>query len=156
MNTYAASVIVTAALTSLALALSYKEGSESNTAVRAAMTVMLLYVTVIPLFGVIKNFDADELFSLPTASESEYTSAIGEVAEDAFCSGIVLFVADEFSLEKDDISVMVTGFNKDEMTAEKISVTLRGRAAASADFRAVREKIEKNGLGKCEVKIEIG
>jgi sugar/nucleoside kinase (ribokinase family) len=43
----------------------------------------------------------------------------------------------------------------ENMNAEKIKITLSGRAVF-ADYRRIEEYIEKNGLGECEVNVSFG
>ncbi len=154
MREYAVTLVVTSALVSLALAITYREEERSSGAVRSALAVLLLYVTLCPLFGAVRNFDIeDDIFEVEEYDFEDRFSLSG-VTEEAFCKGIRLFLADKMSLSAEEITVSAEGFDATAMRARKIKVTLFGKAAL-ADYRAVRETVEKNGFGECEVKSEV-
>lgn len=153
MKEYAVSLIAVAALISLSLAAFYKDGKWGAT-VRCAFAVLLLYATVCPLLsGEAGGFDIRDLKFDAGEYDFSDVSAVDGTSEVAFCNGIRLFLVQEFSLNADDVAVSAEGFDKAEMRAEKVTVRLSG-GAVYCDFRAIREKIEKNGMGSCEVKIE--
>ncbi len=149
MSGYLTGVIITAALISLALAAAYKETADK--AVRTALMIFLVYVTVMPLVGAAKDFDLGDFKT--EISETEDESGMKRESERAFANGIALFLAEEFSLNTKDIRVTLSGFDYRTMRAEGITVNLSGEAVFS-DFKAIKERIEKNGLGECDVKIE--
>ncbi len=153
MNEYLISLISVSALISLSSAVLYREEKEGR-AVKCAFAVLLLYILIMPLLGALKSFDPEVLKFDTGAHYPAEESGIEASAEEGFVQGIRLFLADEFSLEQNDIEVKVTGFDFSTVKAEKITIILKG-SAAYADFRAVREKIEKNGFGSCEVEIAI-
>ncbi len=69
-----------------------------------------------------------------------------------FNGGVADAVAQRFSLRTEDISVSSIGFSKENMRAEKITITLFGRAAL-ADGASVEKYAESLDLGDVEVKI---
>ncbi len=152
MTEYFTALISVSALISIAAALSYKDMGESR-ALRAAFAVILLYVTVMPLLGALSNFDADDFKFGTEDYDFGGENAAGELTREAFERGVRLYICQEFSLDGDDVSVTVSGFDPIAVRAEKISVRLSGRAAF-ADFRAIKARLSKNGFDNCEVLIE--
>ena len=149
MSAYFTSLVCISLVISCATALSYKDGG----AERFAYSVILLFASLTPLVGAIGKMDVGKIFSEPPApvvleSRAEVTT------EEAFVKGIRAFVADEFDVDMHDVIVETVGFDISEMRAELIRIRLFGEARG-ADYRAIRERIEKNGFGRCEVKIEI-
>ncbi len=152
MTGYFISLISVSALISLAIALSYKPEGDGG-ALRGAFAVILLYVTLIPLFSAFSDFDIEKIKFEQEKYNFEDKNYIDETAEDAFARGIRIYISEEFSLEDEDINVELFAFDAQKMKAEKIVVTLSG-PAAHADFRAIREKLRRGGFENCEVKIE--
>ena len=75
-------------------------------------------------------------------------------AENAFCRGIAAAVAEKFDLDEASVFVECMGFSFAEMRAELIRVELCG-SAALADRIGIKNYIEKQQLGECEVVIFI-
>lgn len=149
MSAYLGSLIGVSIAVSVALALSYRGG----TAEKTAYAIILLYAAVMPVGDLIKNVDLGGL-SFDAPSFSQLQSGVSETAEEAFEKGIRAYLADEFSLNMDEVDVLAEDFSADQMRARRVTVTLTGKSV-SADYRAIREKVEKNGFGECEVRIEI-
>lgn len=153
MKEYAVSLIAVTALISFSLVAFYNDGKNERT-VRCALAAILLYAVLLPLLnGAVPDLGKFELKFNTGAYDFSDADATQEMTEAAFQNGIRLFLADEFSLNAEDISVYTDGFDMAEMKAQRITVRLSG-GAIYADRYAIREKIEKNGLGSCEVKIE--
>ena len=119
-----------------------------------AIGVITLSVILSPLSGAISDFDAEgwleSLGGEGTEVDAEYTAAI----EEAFAEGIRSAVAEEFSLDRENIRVKLFGFNAAEMRAEKITVNLSG-AAVIAEYRAMEKYLNRLDIGECNVSIEI-
>lgn len=100
-----------------------------------------------------------ELLSLPSFDGSDIT-AVGEggylaTSEDAFAEGVARYVVGEYSLNADEVSVELSGFDFESMRAEEITVTLTGRAVY-ADLIGIRESVESELVaegGECKVVI---
>jgi hypothetical protein len=75
--------------------------------------------------------------------------------EEFFADGVALAVAEKFSLDRDDIRVSLRNFNIENMSAERIRLTLSG-VAALADYKAVERYVNSLDIGECDVEIEIG
>ena len=117
--------------------------------------VIMLYVILSPLPSAIRSFDPNDFFSFELPGDVEYEGDAYAVAEEAFGRGVALAVAEEFSLDVSDIRVKTDGFDFEKMYAERIKVTLSGKAAG-ADHRAIESFLNKQEFGRCEVEIEIG
>ena len=154
MREYLISVVTVSALISAALTVLYKNERESSGAAKGAFAVMLLYVTVLPLIGAISELDVSKIKFSSGDFDFSSESALASSSSAAFEDGVKLFLCEEFSLDKNEVDVSCEGFSQENMQAEKIVVTLRGKSKY-ADVWAIKEKTEKNGLGRCEVKIEI-
>ena len=151
MSEYFISVFAICACLGILGLISY---DEKNTAERFAFGIILLYVVLSPIADVIGEIDAED-FSIEKYEASFNESGYSEVGEAALCEGIGKAIADEFSLREEDVSVFLRGFDFNEMRCESVEILLSGGAALS-DSRAVKSFVEKMGVGKCEVEIEIG
>ena len=125
---------------------------ERARASRTALGVILLAALSALLSDV-----ALELKDITYSGSLEYEDAEGaDFAEqsmsDALERGIRLAVAEKFSFSEENVFVECRGFDLETVSAERISITLSGRAAL-ADIRAVREYVEGEGLGDCEVRV---
>lgn len=126
-----------------------------RSAERVTMGIIMLWVIISPLSSAVKNIDFNNLGFSDVIDLPETDGGYSAVAEEAFGRGIILLVAEEFSLNASDMRVKISGFNPETMSAEKIRLTLV-KNAAMADYRAVESFLNKQNLGKCEVEIEIG
>lgn len=114
---------------------------------RFALGIILLAALALPIFSSLKNISvADFDFE----SEMGSPDIRGQVAEESYCRGIALAVADKFSLSCDDICVSCENFCIDNVSAERICVTLGGSAIYS-DRHAIAAYVEK--ISKCEVSV---
>ncbi|MBQ8689514.1 MAG: hypothetical protein IJ515_04035 [Clostridia bacterium] len=153
MSEYIISVIAAASVVALGSFISYSGKGDKKTA-SAAMSVILLYTVITPIISFVSDFtpsDVGDFFDelrVPEEKESEYY----DVAKDAFCDGIKKMVCEEFSLSSKDVSVSVSGFQLEDMRAQRVKIILSGRAAL-ADARRIAASVTDAGLGECEVEI---
>ena len=152
MREYMSALVLVSAVISVALAVTYKESEKGG--VKCALAVILLYVTIVPIINAARDFDVGELEFCAEDFDFDDNFELSDFTAEAFAHGVRLYVADQFGLDKEEVQVLASGFDEQTSRAEKITVTLGGKAAL-ADARAIREMVEKNGLGACEVKIEI-
>ena len=123
--------------------------------VEAAIGALCLASFAVPILLAVP-----ELTSLTPLAKGEsdgISSEYGEIIEDAFCKGAAGYIAEEFSLCADDISVSVEGLDTASMRAEKIGVTLSGRAVL-ADISGIRESVCSELVlegGKCTVEVSL-
>lgn len=148
MTEYALSVFgMCALLGALSLIHYNKDGAE-----RSAQRVLFAAALVLPLLNTAVSFDG-VLPSLPPYSEEE--GEYSEVIAEAFCDGVGRAVRERYSLPDGTVRVEVTGFDPRSMRAEKIEITLSGRAI-TIDRWAIKDFIEGEGLGECEVRVSVG
>ncbi len=151
MSEYAIGVFVISALVGLLSHIAYKGKSDPS---GFALAIVLLYVVISPLADMVGEMDTDSFFG------TDYDSSlVGDgysgVAEQAFAEGIRSAVADEFSLDGENIRVELYGFDFERMRAERIRVILSGKAAL-ADYKGIEKYINGLERGVCECEIEIG
>jgi hypothetical protein len=126
---------------------------KGDTVARLSVSVILLAITVTPVFGMIENlFSTDTPMLSPWEGELSYEYE--EVAEDALREGIVCLLAEEFSLDGECFSVKLRGFDFSTMRADEIFVTLHGRAALCDPLR-VERFINSYEIGECYAEIGI-
>ncbi len=152
MKEYLISVVLITAL--VALVSHFLSGTDAAGYGKLALGIVLLWAVLSPLVSFLSALPA--LPSLPELPEKDTDAPLYEVyAEEGFCMGITRAVAEKFSLSEALISVRTEGFRVSDMQAEKICVLLRGKAVF-ADRAAIAAFVEGEGLGECEVEIEIG
>ncbi len=150
MKAYLVSVVLISALVSLCSHFFGEEGSARFG--RLAIGTVLLYAVLSPL----ASLSLPELpsFSLPPA-EGEDAPLFEVRAQEAFCEGIAAAICENFSVSAECVSVRSEGFSVEKMRAERVFVLLRGRGVF-LDSLAIAALVEGEGLGECEVEIEIG
>ncbi|MBP3402173.1 MAG: hypothetical protein J6K85_03835 [Clostridia bacterium] len=148
MSEYAIGVFVISAVVGICSHIAYKGKSDPS---RLALAIILLCVVVSP----IADMTLDGSFVSAEYDESIIGDGYEGVAEQAFGRGILSAVADEFSLDEDNLRVEIDGFDFDKMRAERIRVILSGRAAL-ADNKSIEKYINGLDRGVCECEIEIG
>lgn len=151
---YLVTLALISSLVGIATYASYGEGEDRT--LRSALAVILISVTVSPVIsfvgGAVDGGFFEGGFEIPELSVEDTDFA--ERAEQAFAEGVRRFVAEEFSLSEGDIKVRLFGFSAEKMRAEKIKIILSGRAAL-ADNRMIAERISSEGLGVCEVELDV-
>lgn len=115
---------------------------------RAGVSLLLVLAILTPLPGVIDEMRGALDFSDLESSEG------ADIRYDAFVSGLREYISSEFDLSREDVEVEAIGFSEVDMRAEKILVTLSGKAAL-ANYKRIESVIDQMGLGEAEVKIEI-
>ena len=151
MNEYALTVFSVCVITGVLGLVSYGSGR----AEKLALGVITLYIIIAPLVSELGNIDIDSLFDKTTMPEYELEGGFSQVAEDAFAEGIAKAVAEEFSVDLENIRVKIRGFDFENMRAEQITVILSGRSVA-ADYRSIEKYLNDLDVGVCRVEIEIG
>lgn len=125
---------------------------ERTAASRAAISLILLVVAIVPIRDLISDISLSppRLPEMPEVGCGEYA----EVAEEAFCRGIATLLAEKYSLSDGDFGVKCQGFDFYSMRAESLTVTLRG-AAVLCDPLAVERFINSYGIGECHAEIGV-
>ena len=120
-----------------------------------AAGVILICAIMLPIVDIIKgydrNFNIDEYLSLTDGYQST------DMVETAFEEGIKLYIAEVWRVDAGDIAVMVDGFDLSSLRAERIYVTLGGKAAL-LDYKSIEDELirEFTQDGECEVSVRIG
>ena len=142
MREYFLSVYALAAL--LAVIAFLIPGGAEGDAVRRGISALALCAVLTPVCIAVRGVAEADIAELLPA----------EMPEEAFCLGIREAVAGRFSIDPENITVSVTGYDPGGVHADKICVILRARAAL-ADTRGIRAYVSGLGCGECEVEIEI-
>ena len=151
MTEYFAFVFAVAFSAALGGALLYD--AERAYSARMAISVVLLLALLSPLPALLANVPTLSFPSLSdgvTEGEGEYI----RVAESAFKEGIAEMLAEKYSLPKESFAVKLEGFDFANMSAERITVTLRA-GAVRCDPLAVEKYINSYGIGECYAEIGI-
>lgn len=152
MKAYLISVVLICAMVSLAS--HFLSGTDAARYGRLALSVVLLWAVISPLSSLLSALPAiPELPDLP--SEEQDAPLYAARAEAAFCEGICAAVCEKFSLKDTDVSVRTEGFDVTAMRAARICILLKGKGILADGF-AIADFVEAEGLGDCEVEIEIG
>ena len=152
MKGYLISVVLITAM--VALASHLLSGTEAARYGKLSLGIVLLWAVLSPLVSVLTH--PPSLPPLPDLPAEDTDAPLYAVyAEEGFCKGIADAVSERFSIPAEGICVRVDGFDAMKMTAEHIHILLRGKAVF-ADGTAIAAFLEDEGLGKCEVEIEIG
>lgn len=156
MKEYLISVIVVSFVAAFASFIAYPSALEKSA--RCAVMTVVIAVSLSPIVLAVKNikgFDANDFVSEDLFFGEDFEGEYLKVAEKAFSNGIKRLLYERFEISESDSAVAVIGFDFENMNAEKIKITLSGRAVF-ADYRRIEEYIEKNGLGECEVNVSFG
>ena len=151
MTSHFSLVFAVAFVAATASFISY-DGAKSRN-MRAAVSIVLLLAVAHPIAEI-----ASELASngLPTFSdwEGDVEAEYEDVALDAFAEAIRELLSDRYSLDKDNFGIKIEGFDFKKMKADRIYVTLYGRATL-CDPLAVERFINDYDLGECYAKVGI-
>ena len=117
--------------------------------------VLIICVILLPLVDIIKDIDIK--IDTKDYLENIETNLSDDALEMAFEEGIREYISGEYKVDKDLITVMADGFDLECMRAERIYVTLVGRAAM-LDYKMIESVVEKEFTkeGECEVSLRLG
>lgn len=118
--------------------------------VSSALCLILMTGLLSPMSSLIREIESIEP---PEFDETEGEGAYTEVARSAFEDGVRSLLSSEFSVDPELIEVEAVGFDFSAMTAERLIVTLKGRATL-LDTKKVKARLEGESLGAVEVKLE--
>lgn len=143
MKEYLGFMVGMTLLSSLASFASYKL---SDKRLRFGIGIVFLCAVSAPLISVLRGIEDIKIDFSQGMAENLYE----QTAKEALCAGLSQSIGEEFSLSKNEVSVICYGFSLEEMRAERIKVILSG-GAAFADRTAIRAFVEGGGFGECEV-----
>ncbi len=151
MNDYFASLLFVAFAIAAFSFISYNERERT---VRFAFGVLLSFAALFPLVSVLPNINIDGIIG-EIQNGIESGEHIYEAdAKSAFEKGICTAICEKFSLETSEVTVFAESFDFERMNAEKIEVTLYGRAIF-ADIEKIEKYVSGLELGECDVLIGI-
>lgn len=145
MKEYLLFIIVLAAVLDLLLHFSNEKFKDIS---QGALGLILILAILLPLPGIYKKISGELQFSSPEIFEGD------DICLSAFEEGIAQYLTDRWGLKREDVEVEAVGFLREEMRAEKILISLHGKAALS-DYKRIEKELSELGLGEVEVKIEI-
>ncbi len=117
-----------------------------------ALGIILISSLIVPIGSVVSSFDTlGDDFSYGGTVDSE---AREEQLLLAYKNGIKAAIAEEFSVDKEQISVEIVGFDSGEFTCTLCRVSLHGKAAL-VDYRRVESLLLGCGAKKGEVIISL-
>ena len=102
------------------------------------MGVLLFCSIMLPLVDIISDINGDSLFN-ELELDIDY-NATDDMIEEAFERGISEYVADKYAVDVKLVSVKADGFDMEKMRADRIYVTLSGKAAL-LDFKKIEDEI---------------
>ena len=152
MSAYVSVVISISAIVGICCFASY---NTDDKAFKGAMAIVLIYTLASPTVSFFGDlFRAGEGGEAAILDISVSDTDFAKKAEEAFCVGVRDYVSSEFGIDGESVKVVVMGFDALEMRAERIRIILYGEAVF-ADNRAISEKLNGCGFGKCEVEIGV-
>lgn len=150
MTEYFYSLMITALLVSVFSFVSYKDGERAS---RFAFGVIMTAAVLIPLIRIIPSVDFHGVIE-EIKAEASGNPIYSERCEEAIENGIKKAVCEEFSFSEGSVAASLSGFDFENMRAEKINITLRGKAVF-ADLEKIEKYVAGLGLGDCEVSVEL-
>ena len=118
--------------------------------------ILTVCAIILPLVDIIVDFDVNNSLD-GLINDMQYGDMSDSAIELAFEDGIAEYIADEYGVSRDNVAVFVDGFDMGSLTAERIYVTLSGRAAL-IDCKSVEKRLcdEFTRGGECEVTLKLG
>ncbi len=150
IGVYIASALALGVIAALAVSLSHEK-------YRGVVGFLMSLLVILPLISPIFSIIGGE-FSLPEFEEYLPGAGYIEISERAYVSGAKTALAEEFSIEEENISFSGSDFDFEKMRFGKISVVLSG-SAVFADTKGIEKWLTDNFTlsgGKCEVVIDFG
>lgn len=141
------------ALTLIATVVSFVAHKKSEQALRFVCGAVILAALVIPLFEILPRVDIGGIIE-DIKNGSPDSPIYTERAEEAVEAGIAAAISERFSFGEGEVTVELSGFDFESMSADEIGVILSG-GAIFADFRELEKFVTELGLGECEVSVEI-
>jgi hypothetical protein len=145
MKEYLYLIIVLSAVLDLLLHFS---NDKFKSMTEGALGLILTLVILAHLPTVYKTVSNNIRFPTPEISLGD------DICLASFEEGIARYVSQRWELKREEIEVEAVGFLREEMRAEKIIISLHGKAALS-DYKRIEKELSELELGEVEVKIEI-
>ena len=153
LKEYFVGLIYVCLLFALMLSLAHKR---TRPAVSFGMGILLICTILLPLVDIIEDFSVDEYLE-EICDDVKYDDVSDSDIELAFEEGIALYVAEEYGVGREYVTVGVDGFDIERLRADRIYVTFSG-TAIGVDYKKVEADLIKNFTdgGECEVSLRLG
>lgn len=152
MGDYLVSVVVMTAIVGFITYISYPGASER--AMKVVSAILLIYTVAHPAVSLVKEISGGDFLSAIYDADLSDTDMGNdtyiEITENAFREGIKKEISSKYSISEENIEVHVFDIDFESMTAGKIKIILKGKAAL-ADWRGMEQYINSLKLGRCEV-----
>ena len=118
--------------------------------------ILLVCVIMLPLVDIIEDFSIEEYLE-EICDGVKYDDVSDSDIELAFEEGIALYVAEEYGVGREYVTVGVDGFDIESLRADRIYVTFSG-TAIGVDYKKVEADLIKKFTdgGECEVSLRLG
>ena len=153
LKEYFGGVLALCALISVALGVAHPRLKRT---VSFGAGILIISAIMLPLVDIIRDFDAGDAIS-DIFEGIEFEDKTDSSIEIAFEEGIAEYVAATHGLEVGCVDVRVDGFDMESLRAERIYVTLSGKAAL-IDYKRLEAELRESFTsgGECEVSLNIG
>ena len=117
--------------------------------------MLFICAILLPIVDIIKDngliLDADDYIG--EIEEYQSDTAVKWAFEDGICE----YIASEYRVDRSEVTVTADGFDLSTLRAQRIYVTLSGRAAL-LDYKEIESEIalKFTGGGECEVSVKVG
>ena len=152
LREYFIGVVYLLVFVAFALGITHRD-LKSVTAVGAG--TLVICAILLPLVGILRDFDTDSVLD-GILSGVDY-DATDSAIELAFENGIAEYVASEYAVSRECVSVRADGFDIASLKARRVYVDLSGKGCL-LDPKRVEEEVARQFTdgGECEVAIRLG
>jgi hypothetical protein len=144
------------ALVGISSLVSYSSANER--VIRSAISLIVLFTVASPVVSAAGRLvDLYESGAFEVGDVEITGGAYDEVSERAFCEGVAKYVWQVSGIDREQVRVLVYGYDAQEVKCENIKIIL-GEGGALVDHRRLRERVLSeimNGKGECTVEISV-
>ena len=153
LKEYFAGVLALCALVSVALGVAHPRLKK---VVSFAAGILIISAIMLPLIDIIHSLGSDNVLG-EILEGVDFEDKGDNAIEMAFEKGLAEHVALKYGVDVECVDVMVDGFDIECLRAERIYVTLTGKAAL-IDYKRLEAELSENFTlgGECEVSLNIG
>ena len=149
MSEYLCTLLFVAFAVSVASFILY---NEKDSCAHFAFGVLLCFAVFSPIVRALPELDIGGLVEKIQSGALSDSPAYTEHSKEALEDGVRTLVCERFSLDEASVSVKLSGFDFENMCADKIELTLFDKAAL-ADLEKIEKYASSLGVGECEVLI---
>lgn len=144
------------ALVGLSSLVSYSSANER--VIRSAISLIVLFTVASPVVSAAGRLvDLYESGAFEVGDVEISDGVYDEVSERAFCEGVAKYVWQVSGIDREQVRVLVYGYDAQKVSCENIKIIL-GEGGALVDHRRLRERVLSeimNGKGECTVEISV-